>query len=150
MHYVLRGNEHTISRNSASSYVHDASLMARRIRRPTRPDYTARMRVDGTNVARQRRRHATGIGRAEPRTRFVNHRDVLGLALLALLGAAKPARGFHRQTPPIVAITGSGDNHVPRLNQGLRITLAIDPSDLFPDGYWKPPPSAAGNGTVVV
>lgn len=80
----------------------------------------------------------------------MNPRDVLGLALLALLGAAKPARGFHRQTPPIVAITGSGDNYLPRLNQGLRITLALDPSDLFPDGYWKPPSSAAGNTTVVV
>src|SRR5690242_14742573 len=46
-------------------------------------------------------------------------------------------------------MTGSGDNYLPRLNQGLRITLAIDPGDLFPDGDWKPP-SAAGNSPIVV
>jgi len=105
-----RGCRRALVGQSASASGRDATLIARKIPRPSRPDCAARTHVDGTNVARPRRRHATGIGPREPRTGFVNHPDVLGLALLALFGGAKRAQGFHRQTPPIVAITGSGDN----------------------------------------
>jgi len=48
----------------------------------------------------------------------------LGLLLPALL--ARPAGAFHRQTPPVVALTTSGDNFLPRLPaQGSRIVAAI-------------------------
>src|SRR5690242_14742568 len=44
-------------------------------------------------------------------------------------------------------MTGSGDNYLPRLHPGLRITLAIDLGALFPDGDWNLP-SAAGNSPI--
>ena len=46
---------------------------------------------------------------------------------VALCLLAAPAAAFHKQTPPIVGITGAGDNGVPRLSStGRRFVLALD------------------------
>ena len=52
-----------------------------------------------------------------------------GLALLALALLTRPALAYHRQTPPIVAVTSSGDTTLPRVPAGgRRLTLAISSS----------------------
>src|SRR5262245_19088916 len=44
------------------------------------------------------------------------------LAVLLLLGLADGARAFHRETPPLTAITTSGDTDLPRIpSQGRRL-----------------------------
>lgn len=51
------------------------------------------------------------------------------LALLVLAAIAGPAGAYHRQTPPIVAITTSGDNPLPRVPAGgLRLVVALEGS----------------------
>jgi hypothetical protein len=48
------------------------------------------------------------------------------IALLALSAIATPAIAFHRQTPPVVPITLSGDTPLPRLGAGFeRLVAAI-------------------------
>jgi len=48
------------------------------------------------------------------------------LALIALLVVATSAAAYHRQTPPIVPITDSGDTLLPRLpSPGRRLTVAL-------------------------
>jgi Tol biopolymer transport system component len=49
------------------------------------------------------------------------------VALLALAALAAPAIAYHRQTPPIVPLTFSGDTSLPRVPAGgRRIVLAVD------------------------
>ncbi|HJQ84527.1 MAG TPA: hypothetical protein VKA21_10650 [Candidatus Binatia bacterium] len=51
------------------------------------------------------------------------------IAALVLAAVAVPAAAYHRQTPPIVAITFSGDTPLPRVpSAGRRIALALDSS----------------------
>lgn len=50
----------------------------------------------------------------------------LVLAVLAL-AAALPARAHHRQTPPVVALTASGDTTLPRLPFPSRKAVALTP-----------------------
>jgi Tol biopolymer transport system component len=51
------------------------------------------------------------------------------LASLALILLAVPAGAYHRQTPPIVALTTSGDTPLPRVPVGgRRLAIAIDAS----------------------
>jgi hypothetical protein len=53
----------------------------------------------------------------------------ISLALIVLAALAPPAGAYHRQTPPIVAITSSGDNPLPRVPAGgLRLVLALNGS----------------------
>jgi hypothetical protein len=58
--------------------------------------------------------------------------------LAAIPGGATPVAAFHRQTPPIVRLTSSGDDTLPRA-AGPRLTFSVDPSHLDPDGYFAPP-----------
>jgi Tol biopolymer transport system component len=49
--------------------------------------------------------------------------------LAVVVSLAMPALGYHRQTPPIVAITGSGDTLLPRVAAGgRRLVVAITSS----------------------
>ena len=51
-------------------------------------------------------------------------------ALIALSLSAAPVLGFHRETPPIVALTLSGDSTLPRLpSGGRRLVVALDTND---------------------
>src|SRR5215469_15843325 len=53
----------------------------------------------------------------------------IALALVALAAVTQPANAYHRTTPPIVAITTSGDNPLPRVPaDGLRLAIAIQGS----------------------
>jgi hypothetical protein len=52
-----------------------------------------------------------------------------GIALLALALLVQPALAYHRQTPPIVAVTTTGDTPVPRVPAGgRRLALAFNSS----------------------
>jgi len=52
-----------------------------------------------------------------------------GFALLALGLLAPPALAFHRTTPPIVAVTSSGDTLLPRVpTEGRQVVVALDVS----------------------
>lgn len=51
------------------------------------------------------------------------------LALVVLVALAAPAAAYHRQTPPVVQFTSSGDTPLPRVSAGgRRLALAIDSS----------------------
>jgi Tol biopolymer transport system component len=48
-------------------------------------------------------------------------------ALIVLLLSGVPALGYHRQTPPVVALTLSGDSTLPRLRSaGRKLVIALD------------------------
>ena len=48
------------------------------------------------------------------------------IALVFVVAAlAAPTHAYHRQTPPVVAYTSSGDNPLPRLAAGRRFVVAI-------------------------
>ncbi len=50
-------------------------------------------------------------------------------ALLALGLLARPALAFHRTTPPIIAVTSSGDTLLPRVStEGRQLVVALDVS----------------------
>ena len=52
-----------------------------------------------------------------------------GFALLALGLLAPPALAFHRTTPPVVAVTSSGDTLLPRVpTEGRQVVVALDVS----------------------
>src|SRR5712664_3652896 len=72
---------------------------------------------------------------------FVRKDAVVIIAIVATVpGGATPVAAFHRQTPPIVRLTSSGDNTLPRAAE-RRLALAVDPLHLDPDGYFAPPPT---------
>jgi hypothetical protein len=61
-------------------------------------------------------------------------------AVLILILLETSVYAHHRQTPPIVAFTISGDTALPRLRAGWRrVALALDDSQLNPKGYFATP-----------
>ena len=53
-------------------------------------------------------------------------RPIAVLCLLAVLGDVMSARAHHRQTPPVVALTTSGDTPLPRIGSFIGvIALAV-------------------------
>jgi len=53
-------------------------------------------------------------------------RSWIQLTVALVLGAAVPAAAHHRQTPPVTALTGTGDNSLPRLPAfGINVALAL-------------------------
>jgi len=65
---------------------------------------------------------------------------VIVAVLATVSGGATPVAAFHRQTPPIVRLTSSGENTLPRA-AARRLTVSVDPMHLDPNGYFAPPPT---------
>ena len=61
---------------------------------------------------------------APPRAHAALHDLLLALGLLA-----RPALAFHRTTPPVIAVTSSGDTLLPRVStEGRQLVVALDVS----------------------
>src|SRR5512140_94450 len=91
----------------------------------------------------------SSTGGREPMIRRASF--VVVVAAMAVLGARTPAPAFHRQTPPLVQLTSSGDNSgiLPRVHPEFfaPLTLRIDTATLDP-GYFRKQllPSVPGFG----